>query len=106
MKRMSATDAKNHWGDLVKSVAEQGEVVIVENRREPILVAISPADFEELQAFRKEKRLKEIRERLRRIEDAQWKLNSDLTEQDAEALVQRALAEDRQERSREIRAAS
>ena len=106
MKRMSATDAKNHWGDLVKSVAEQGEIVIVENRRSPILVAISPADFEELQVLRKDRRLREIRERLQRIEEAQWKLNSDLTEQEAEALVQRALEKDRQERSRKIRAAS
>lgn len=104
-KRMSATDAKNRWGDLVRSIAQDGEPVIVENRREPVLIAISPADFDALQAYKKEMRLRQFRESLQRIQDAQAGLTSDLTEDEAEALVQQAMEEDRQERKKRIRAA-
>jgi len=104
-KRMSATDAKNRWGELVDTVVSQGESVIVENRREPMLVVISPSDFDEFQALRKEQRLREFRERLEQIIEVQSKLNADLTEEEAEALVQRALAEDRDERSSGLQAA-
>lgn len=105
-KRMSATDAKNRWGELVAAVTEQGESVIVENRREPVLVAISIADFDEFQALRKEQKLREFRQQLQRIAEAQTRLNADLTEEEAEALVQRALSEDREERALRMRTAS
>lgn len=105
-RRMSATDAKNRWGELVETVSALGESVIVENRREPMLVVISPADFDEFQALRREKRLREFRERLQQIADVQARLNADLSEEEAEALVQRALAEDREERAHRTRAAS
>ncbi len=99
MKRMSASDVKNHWGNFVRTVVEDGEPVVVENRREPILIAISPADFEELEALRKEKRLQEMRATLRQIEERQAELNRDLTAEQADELVQRYIAEVRRERA-------
>jgi prevent-host-death family protein len=104
-KRMSASDAKNRWGELVDTVVSQGESVIVENRREPMLVVISPSDFDEFQSLRKEQRLREFRERLEQIVEVQAQLNADLTEEEAEALVQRALEEDREDRSSGLQAA-
>jgi prevent-host-death family protein len=106
MKRMSATEAKNHWGELVRAVTEGGEPVVIENRREPVLVAISPADFEEFQTYKRELDLQRFREQLRKIQDVQSKLTADLTEEEAEALVQRALAEDREERLQRMRPTS
>lgn len=106
MKRMSATDAKNRWGDLVRSITEDGDPVVIENRREPVFIAISPADFEEFQAYKKEMRLQRFRKALQRIQEEQLKLTADLTEEEAEALIQRAMAEDREDRHQRLRAAS
>jgi prevent-host-death family protein len=106
MKRMSATEAKNHWGDLVRAITEDGEPVVIENRKEPVLIAISPADFEDFQAYKRELRLQRFREQLQKIKEVQSKLTADLTEEEAEALVQRALAEDREERLQRMRPAS
>lgn len=99
-KRMSATDAKNHWGDLVETVSGQGEIVIVENRREPMLVVISPSDFEEFQALRRAKRLQEARESLNRIQEIQREMTRGLSDDEADALIEEVMAEDRDRHSR------
>jgi prevent-host-death family protein len=101
MQRMSASDVKNHWGDLVRAVAD-GERVVVESRREPILVAISPADYEEFQALQKAKRLQEAREALERIQERQWELTKDLSEAEADAIIERVMEEDRLERAEKL----
>ena len=101
MQRMSASDVKNHWGDLVRAVAD-GERVVVESHREPILVAISPADFEEFQALQKAKRLQEARETLQRIQERQWELTKDLSDAEADAIIERVMAEDRLERAEKL----
>lgn len=94
-RTVSATEAKNRLGAYLKLATEDGEAVIVENRREPSAVIIS---FEEYQRLRdaevllaRQRRL----EALNGIMKRQAELNSDLTEEAAEALVQRALDEDR-----------
>jgi prevent-host-death family protein len=100
MQRMSASDAKNRWGDLVKTVVDQGETVVVESRREPLLVVISPADYEELQALRRANLLREVRESLNRIQDAQLEVTRDLSEEAADALIEEIMAEDQRNHSR------
>lgn len=102
MKRMSASDVKNHWGDFVRAVAEEGESVIVENRRDPILVAISPADYDELQALRRAQLLREARETFREIQEMQWERTKDLSEAEADAIIERLMEEDRLERAEKL----
>lgn len=104
MKRMSASDAKNHWGELTKAVVGAGETVVVENRREPMLVVIPPTDFEEYQTLRREKILREVRESLIRIQDVQLELTRGLSEEDADALIDQVMAEDRADRNRAMSA--
>jgi prevent-host-death family protein len=101
MQRMSASDVKNHWGDLVRAIAD-GERVVVESRREPILVAISPADYEEFQALQKAKRLQEAREALQRIQERQWELTKHLSDAEADAIIERVMEEDRIERAEKL----
>ena len=98
-KRMTATDAKNRWGDLIKAVVDQGEPVIGENRREPVVVVISPSEFEEFQALRKEEWLREARATLHHIQEIQRKRTQNLSDAEADALIERLMEEDRLERA-------
>jgi prevent-host-death family protein len=100
MQRMSASDAKNHWGDLVKTVLDQGETVVVESRREPLVVVISPADYDELQALRRAQLLREVRASLNRIQEAQLEMTRDLSDEAADALIEQIMAEDQMNHSR------
>ena len=102
MQRMSASDAKNRWGDLVKTVVDQGESVVVESRREPLLVVISPADYDELQAFRRAKRLQDAKEALQRVKEMQRELTKNLSEAEADAIIERIMEEDRLERAEKL----
>lgn len=94
-RSISATEAKNRLGAYLKMATENGEAVIVENRREPSAVIISFVEYQRLRdadaLLSRQRRL----EALDGIMKRQAELNSDLTEEAAEALVQRALDEDR-----------
>ena len=97
MKRMSASDVQNHWGEFVRSVTEEGQTVVVENRREPMFVAISPDDFAQFQALLKEQKLQRARMALREIERLQQGRNDDLTDEDVEAIGNEAARDIRDE---------
>lgn len=101
-RTVSATEAKNRLGAYLKFATQGGGAVIVESRREPSAVIIS---FEEYQRLRDADALLARQRRLEKLEqimERQAELNSDLTEESAEALVQRALAEDRATRQQLI----
>lgn len=86
MKRISASDVKNHWGDFVKAVTEGEEAVIVENRREPLFMAIRPDDFADFEAYLKERRLRQARETLKQIDRIQAGRNDDLSDEEIEEI--------------------
>jgi prevent-host-death family protein len=73
---------------------------VMANEPEPVLVAISPADYEELQALRRAKLLREVRESLNRIQEAQLEVTRDLSEEAADALIEEIMAEDQRNHSR------
>jgi len=105
MRTVSATEAKNRLGALLRVVSEEGDVVIIENRRERAAIIISPEDFDELQTLRKEQQRREALEALDRIAAIQAERNKNLSEEDAQALVDRAIKdirEDRRARSRKL----
>ena len=94
-RTVSATEAKNRLGAYLKMATEDGDAVIVENRHEPSAVIIS---FETYQQLRDAQTMLDRQRRLAeldRIAKIQAERNSDLTEESAEALIQRYLAEDR-----------
>lgn len=97
-RKISATEAKNRLGAYLRMATEDGDAVIVENRREPSAVIISFAEYQQLQAARtlldRQRRLAE----LDRIAELQAERNSDLTEETADALIQQYLTEDREAR--------
>jgi prevent-host-death family protein len=97
-RTVSATEAKNRLGAYLKMATQDGDAVVIENYREPSAVIIS---FEEYQRLRKAQAKLDRQQRLAeldRISAIQAELNSDLSEEAAEALVQRYLEEDRAER--------
>ncbi len=97
MKRMSASDVQNHWGEFVRLLTEDGQTVVVENRREPVFVAISPEDFERFQSLVKEQRLQRAREALQEIERLQQGRNADLTDDEVVAIGNETAREIRDE---------
>jgi prevent-host-death family protein len=90
-KVVTATQAKNTLGALIRQVSTEGETIVIENRREPAAILISPGDFEELQELRKERKRQQAIEAIRNIAARQAALNRDLSEEEADELVQRAI---------------
>ena len=54
-RTMSATDARNHFGELMQHVVEQQETVFVEHSGKPHVVVISVDRYERLLAVQKER---------------------------------------------------
>ena len=69
---MSATDARVHFGEVLKAVAESGDSVIVERAGQPLAVVIPLADYERIRGGRELRarwdrsmeRMRELREYL------------------------------------------
>lgn len=95
---VTATQAKNTLGALIRLVNTEGEPIVIENRREPTAILISPADYEELKEFREERKRQQAIEAIRQIAARQAALNSDLSEEEADELVQRAIQDIRKMR--------
>lgn len=100
-RTVSATEAKNRFGAVVKSAREEVDVVLVENHGEPYAIILSPSEFQRLQASDHELRRRKRLDRLEEIMQVQAELNKDLTPEAAEELVQRAIEEDWNERRRD-----
>jgi prevent-host-death family protein len=66
-RTITATEAKNRLGSVMRRVQSDGEPVIVESRGEPAVVISSFQDFEELQRFREEQRRQEAIAKLREL---------------------------------------
>lgn len=96
MKRMSASDVKNHWGVFVKAVTEGDEDVVVENRREPLFVAISPESYERFRVLSRDEKLRQAKARLKEIGQIQAGRNDDLSDEEIEELGIRTAREIRE----------
>lgn len=106
MKTVSATEAKNNLGALLRAVKEDGESIVVENRREPVAVLISVTAWEEFLALQQEARNRRAMESLRRIAVMTGDRNSDLSEEQAMDLAVESIREYRRERASERSAAA
>jgi prevent-host-death family protein len=95
-RTVTATEAKNRLGALLRAVSEEGDTVVIENRRERAAILVSVADYEEYQSLRKERQRREAIEEIKQIAARQAALNSDLSEEEADELVQRAIQDIRE----------
>ncbi len=91
-RTVSSNEAKQRWGAMMKAVSE-GEAVIVESHGKPKAVVISPEAFEELRQAREKARREEAMQLLREIEASYDGRNDDLSEEQIEALANRAAHE-------------
>lgn len=91
-RTVSSNEAKQHWGAMMKAASE-GEAVIVESHGKPKAVVISPEAFEELREAREQQRREEAIMWLEDFEKRQMDRNSDLTQEEADALADRAAHE-------------
>jgi prevent-host-death family protein len=69
-RTMPATEARIHFGEVLREVAEEGYRIIVERSGEPQVVILSVAEYERLRAGQGTTRWKElVREARARIKD-------------------------------------
>lgn len=85
-KTISSNDAKQRWGSMIADVADHGEEVIVESHGKPRVVVISVSAYEEVQAYRKEKRRAEALARFDRLSARIAERNKDQTETEEEII--------------------
>lgn len=86
---ISATDAKNNFGNLLSQVADSGEPVVVERQGKPRAAIISMEQYRELRAFQKEQRRREAVEALRQLRSEISSQNRDLSDEQIEEFAQR-----------------
>jgi prevent-host-death family protein len=94
-RTVTATEAKNRLGSVVRSVQLDGEPVIIESRGEPAAVISSYRDYEELQRFREEQRrqavIAELRELKRRIDSRLPELSDEEVDRIADEITREAI---------------
>jgi prevent-host-death family protein len=97
-RTVSATEAKNRFGAVVKSAREEVDVVLVEYLGEPYAYILSPSEFQRLQDAEVELRKRMRLVRLEEIMREQAERNRDLTPEEADELAIRAVEEFRARR--------
>ena len=58
-RTVTATEAKNRLGSLIRLVSEEGSPVVIESRRERVAILIPPDDYDDLLSLRKERQRRE-----------------------------------------------
>ena len=90
IKTMSANEAKQNWGALMRAAREEDGVVVVESHGKPQVIVVSYDEFEEFRSFKEAQRRKELLRRLDEFEARWGGRNNDLTEEQIEELAVRA----------------
>lgn len=92
-KAVSANDAKNRLGSLLRSVSAGGDEVIVESHGKPKAAIISIEAYEEMLSLREQKRRADALSELRALRDEVQARNAALEEEEADALAERVSRE-------------
>ena len=93
IRSISSNDAKQRWGSLMSAVSEDGDEVIIALHGRPKVAVISHEEFQAFTALREKARREEALAWLRAVEQRQAGRNADLTEEEIEALADRATHE-------------
>lgn len=89
VKTMSANEAKQNWGALMRAARKEDGAVVVESHGKPQVVVISYGDFEAFRRFKEDQRRKELLRRLDAFEARWGGRNDDLTPEQIEELADR-----------------
>ena len=92
-RSVSANEAKNRFGSLMRYVSDQGDEVIIESHGKPKAVMVSVASFEELERLRDQQRRRDALAELRALRAEVRAQNEDLTEEEALEFAVRASRE-------------
>ena len=90
LKTMSSNEAKQRWGDVMRTVAAADNAVIVESHGKPKAVVISIERFEKLRELEAQAERDAALRWLREFEASYDGRNDDLTEEQIEELAVRA----------------
>ena len=89
IKTMSANEAKQHWGALMKAAREDDGIVVVESHGRPQVIVLSYDEYEAFRDFKEAQRRKELLRRLDAFEARWGGRNDDLTPEQIEELANR-----------------
>ena len=89
LKTMSSNEAKQHWGDVMRTVASPDDAVIVESHGKPKAAVISIERFEKLRELEQQAARDAAMAWLREFEASYDGRNDDLTEEQVEELANR-----------------
>lgn len=92
-KTVSANEAKNRLGALLRYVSTEDDEVIVESHGKPRAVIMSIAAWEEVRELREQKRRADALDELRALRDTVRSRNRGLCEREAEGLAERVSRE-------------
>jgi len=84
---VTATEAKNNLGQLLRRVAENGEEIVIERQGRPRAVIISVEDYARYKAAAEQQRRSEALAWLREFEVRQRERNKDLTDDQIEEIA-------------------
>ncbi len=88
-RTVSATEAKNRLGAVVDWVVQNHDEVIIESHGAPRVVIMSVEEYTQLQIMKEQARRLELVARLERLRDRVRARNTDLTEEEADAIADR-----------------
>ncbi|HWV23023.1 MAG TPA: type II toxin-antitoxin system prevent-host-death family antitoxin [Thermomicrobiales bacterium] len=91
-RTVSANDAKQRWGAMMRAV-EEGERVIVESHGRPKVAIVPVEDLERLETLDVRQRRDDALRRLRALAERIGDKNASLSDEDVEKLVDRASRE-------------
>ncbi len=89
VKTMSANEAKQNWGALMRAAREDDGVVVIESHGKPQVMVVSYDEFEEFRAFKEAQRRQEMLRRLDEFEARWGGRNTDLSPEEIEDLANR-----------------
>ena len=85
-KAVSANEAKNRFGSLLRYVTDENDDVIVESHGKPRAVIVSIAAYEEIRIQREQKRRADLLAQLEALRVQVRARNQDLTDEEADEL--------------------
>ena len=96
-KTVTATEAKNRLGALMHEVRETEEPVVVELRGRPGVAIITAEQLDDFEALKDKRRREEALASLEAIRAMAGDRNSDLTENEADEIINESIREVRKE---------
>jgi prevent-host-death family protein len=96
-RTVTATEAKNRLGALMSEVRQSDEPILVELRGRPEIAIITAAQLSDFEELKRKRRGEEAFAKLEAIRAMSGDRNNDLTEEEADTIVNQAIREVRQD---------